>query len=229
MNHPAAGHPSPAVKICGLTRPEDASHAESCGASYLGVILAGGPRLVTVEHARLVLGTRRHSVRRVAVFGDQPEDEVIVIAGMLDLDVIQLHGARTIEEITRIAERSGRTVWPVQRVAGSTLPIEATAMARAAGALVLDAHVVGQLGGTGVALDWSGLVHEIRRLRRDVPGVQLVLAGGLRPGNVAMATQLLSPEVLDVSSGVEIAPGVKDPALVGQFVKAAHGAVETQQ
>ena len=219
----------PAVKICGLTREEDAAAAEQAGAAYLGVILAGGPRQLTPAHARLVLGARRHTVRRVAVFGDQPEEEVSVLAGMLDLDVIQLHGSRTADAVSRIAAQSAREVWPVLRVAGTTLPEDAEALARVAGTLVLDAHVVGQLGGTGVALDWSGLARDVTALRRVVPGVRLVLAGGLRPANVGQATQLLSPEVVDVSSGVEIAPGVKDPALVRQFVKAARVAAETQQ
>ncbi len=223
------GQSGPAVKICGLTREEDAVAAETAGASYLGVILAGGPRHLTPAQARLVLGARRHSLRRVAVFGDQPEEEVIFLAEMLDLDVIQLHGVRSTDAVARIAVASARDVWPVVRVAGTTLPDEAEPLARMAGTLVLDAHVVGQLGGTGVALDWSGLARDVSALRRTVPGVRLVLAGGLRPTNVAHAAQLLLPEVVDVSSGVEIAPGVKDPALIRQFVKAAQVAAETQQ
>lgn len=219
----------PAVKICGLTRVDDAVGAEQCGASYLGVILAGGPRLVTAAQAQQLLGPRRRAVRRVAVFGDQPESEVVALADELDLDVIQLHGERTVDEVVRIAARSTRMVWPVLRVSGTRLPAHAMALAVAAGALVLDAHVVGQLGGTGVALDWSGLRDDVQALRGDVPGTTLVLAGGLRPSNVARATQLLSPEVVDVSSGVELAPGVKDPALMRQFVMAARGAVEMQR
>ncbi len=120
-------------------------------------------------------------------------------------------------------------MWPVLRVAGTTLPEEAAAFAQITGHVVLDAHVVGQLGGTGVALDWSGLRGALDALREAVPDVTIVLAGGLRPANVAMAIQLLSPHVVDVSSGVETAPGVKDPALVQQFVMAARGAAEMQR
>jgi len=221
--------PRPAIKICGLTRRDDAAYAEQQGASYLGVILAGGPRLLSPRQAGLVLGPRRHTVRRVAVFGEQSLDEVIVLAEELDLDIIQLHGAKSPEEVAQIAHRSSRTVWPVLRVAGTTLPENALAMAHASGHLVLDAHVVGQLGGTGVALDWSGLRAAVASLRLQIPTLQLVLAGGLRPRNVAQAIQLLSPQVVDVSSGVEAAPGVKDPALVEQFVRAAHGAAERQR
>ncbi|AMW04975.1 phosphoribosylanthranilate isomerase [Gemmatimonas phototrophica] len=220
---------SPAIKICGLTRPADAADAERLGASFLGGILAGGPRLLSLDAARVVLGPRRHTVRRVAVFGEQKVEEIRVIAQELDLDVIQLHGTQTVDEVAHLAQITARTVWPVLRVAGSTLPGHAVALARATGYLVLDAHVVGQLGGTGVALDWSGLRAAVEALRQQVPLVQLILAGGLRPANVAQAIQLLSPQVVDVSSGVEAAPGVKDPALVQQFVTAVRGAAETQQ
>jgi phosphoribosylanthranilate isomerase len=217
------------IKICGLTRPADAQSAEQSGATYLGAILAGGPRLLSLTDARSVLGPRRHSVRRVAVFGEQSPAEVVVIAGELELDVIQLHGVKTVDEVASIAHASKCTVWPVLRVTGITLPDEAFALAQAARHLVLDAHVVGQLGGTGVALDWSGLRNAVESLRVQVPDLTLILAGGLRPSNVAQAVQLLSPQVVDVSSGVETAPGVKDPALVQQFVTAARGAAETQR
>ena len=94
---------------------------------------------------------------------------------------------------------------------------------------VLDAHVVGQWGGTGVALDWSGLQDAVASLRASVPGVRLILAGGLRPSNVIAAIRLLSPDVVDVSSGVESAVGVKDPVLVEQFVAAVHSAEGMQR
>ena len=224
------------VKICGLTRVGDADHAEAQGASYLGAILAGGPRLLTLDAARLVLGPRRQSVQRVAVFGDQSAQEIVSIAERLDLDVLQLHGTAAKAEteadpeerarmVERLREETGRLVWPVIRVAGQTLPEGTVALAQVADALVLDAHVVGQLGGTGVALDWSGLRDAIAGLRQQVPSLTLVLAGGLRPENVATAIRLLAPQVVDVSSGVEAAPGVKDPERVQQFVTAAQTAV----
>ena len=214
------------IKICGLTRPEDASASEAAGAAFLGAILAGGPRLLSPERARLVLGARRLGVRRVAVFGDQPVSAVVELAGRLDLDVVQLHGAHAASDVAAIARASGCTVWPVVRVAGATLPDEAEALASVQETLVLDAHVVGQLGGTGVALDWEALTASVHRLRERLPSLTLVLAGGLRPENVADAIRLLSPQVVDVSSGVECAPGVKDPVRVQQFVQAVRAAAE---
>ncbi|GAB1341262.1 phosphoribosylanthranilate isomerase [Gemmatimonas sp.] len=220
---------SPQVKICGLTREDDAALAEAAGAAYLGTILAGGPRLLTPARARNVLGPPRHNVRRAAVFGDSSAREVISLAEQLELDVVQLHGARAAAEVAYIARESGREVWPVLRIAGTTLPPDAAELAAISGCVVLDAHVVGQLGGTGVALDWSGLADAVSSLREAVPGLQLVLAGGLRAENVREAIRLLSPQVVDVSSGVESAPGVKDPVRVQQFVQAALDAAETSR
>ena len=89
---------------------------------------------------------------------------------------------------------------------------------------MIDAKVVGQLGGTGTTLDWAGLAGAVRELRAAVPNFELVLAGGLRAPNVAQAMALLEPDVVDVSSGVEMAPGVKDPVKVVEFVTAVSAA-----
>jgi phosphoribosylanthranilate isomerase len=92
-----------------------------------------------------------------------------------------------------------------------------------ADALVLDAKVPGQLGGTGVALDWAALANDVSAWRAAHPGVRLVLAGGLTPENVQRAIGLLGPDVVDVSSGVESAPGIKDPERLQAFVDAVRG------
>jgi phosphoribosylanthranilate isomerase len=222
-------HTPTAVKICGLTRPEDAARAETAGAAYLGVILAGGPRLLDLTTASVVLGAPRPAVRRVAVFGDRPIDELVSMSDALDLDILQLHGDPSVELLCALRTRTPRALWPVLRVEGTTLPPQAVAVARTTGAVVLDAKVVGQLGGTGVALDWSGLAGAVASLRRAVPHLQLVLAGGLRADNVAHAMALLEPDVVDVSSGVEYAPGVKDPAAIARFVSAVSAAKESRR
>jgi len=213
----------PAVKVCGLTRPEDAERAEVLGAAYLGVILAGGPRLVTTARAAEVLGPPRPGVRRVAVFGAQGVDEVARVRDTLSLDVVQLHGAATPDAVAWLRAGGEAAPWPVVRIAGGQLPPEAADLAAAAGVLVLDALVPGQLGGTGVALDWPALAGAVGVLRAGVPGVQLVVAGGLRPGNVRAMCRVLLPEVVDVSSGVEVSPGIKDPARLAQFLTEARG------
>ena len=218
-----AGAAPPAVKVCGLTRPEDAERAETLGAGYLGVILAGGPRLVTTARAAEVLGPPRPGVRRVAVFGAQGVEEVARVRDALRLDVVQLHGAATPDAVAWLRARGAAAPWPVVRVTGGLLPPEAADLAAAAGVLVLDALVAGQLGGTGVALDWPALAGAVGALRAGVPGVQLVVAGGLRPGNVRAMCRILLPDVVDVSSGVEGSPGIKDPARLAQFLSEARG------
>ncbi len=208
------------VKICGLTRPADARMAEAAGARYLGVIFAGGPRLVTEAQAAMVLGRPRAGVQRVGVFGAVASTEILGVADRLDLDVIQLHGDPIPEEVLALRRQTHRRLWPVLRVDAAGLPADAAALARAAGALVLDAKVSGQLGGTGVALDWAGLKAAVASLRHDAPEALLVLAGGIRPERVAQAMALITPDVLDVSSGVEVSPGVKDAGAVDRLLAA---------
>ena len=217
------------IKICGLTRPEDAHFAERVGASFLGVILASGPRLLDVDRARDVLGPRRHGVRRVAVFGKQSVEELLRVGDALDLDALQLHGDPSAADVHRLRRLTTRAIWPVLRVHATSLPDGSTELAAAAGTLVLDAHVVGQLGGTGVVLDWTSLADSVAALRVVVPDLQLVLAGGLRSVNVAEAIALLDPDVVDVSSGVETAPGVKDPLAIERFVSAVVAARGTRR
>lgn len=205
------------IKICGLTRPGDAALAESLGADYLGVIMAGGPRNLSEADAATVLGTRRHTVRRVAVFGSQPIEEIAAIAERLDVDVIQLHSSANASDISWLHTRVNCAVWPVLRVEGTVLPEYASELAEVAGALLLDAKVVGQLGGTGVALDWRGLAGEVLRVRAELPATDIILAGGLRQSNIREAIRLLAPDVVDVSSGVESLPGIKDEGALRAF------------
>jgi phosphoribosylanthranilate isomerase len=206
------------IKICGLTRRDDADLAERLGADFLGAIMAGGPRNLTADQAAQVLGPRRHTVKRAAVFGAQMMDEIARIAGRISLDVVQLHGDPTPEAVRQLRERVACAVWPVLRVEGTSIPHAAVELAEAAGALLLDAKVVGHLGGTGSTLDWRGLHAEVSALRAAVPGVQIILAGGLKSTNVVTARGLLLPDVVDVSSGVETAPGIKDAAQMAAFI-----------
>ena len=214
------------IKICGLTRQADAELAESLGADFIGAIMAGGPRNLTATAALQVLGQRRHTVRRVAVFGSQSRTKIAELADRLDLDVVQLHGDPTADDIHWLNERVTATVWPVVRVDGTTLPIGTLEVAEAAGAVLLDAKVVGQLGGTGVALNWAELRGDEQQLRDQVPYLRIILAGGLRASNVQNARNMLAAEVVDVSSGVEIAPGIKDAAALEAFIKAGRTTVQ---
>jgi len=205
-----------AVKVCGLMRPEDAVLAAEAGAEYGGVILAPGyRRSVTPEAAGVIF--RDFPGRRVGVFVDAGEDALLAAAGAAGLRVVQLHG----NEPPTLADRvrsAGYEAWKAVRV---RTPDDVFAAFRryagAADALLLDGYDPGAAGGTGTRFDWM----QIAALRGDLPeGMRLVAAGGLTPANVARAVRILRPHAVDVSSGVERAPGAKDPAAVRAFVRA---------
>lgn len=191
-----------------MTRPQDASYAAMLGARYVGVIFADGPRTLTRERAQVIVDGLPRRVSRVGVFGVHSPNEIAESAERLELDVIQLHGDPDAHAIADVRARWSGKVWAVQRVNGSELPPSTRDLFDAADAVVLDARVPGQLGGTGVALPWRELAHQLVPMRSR--RARLVLAGGLKPDNVAEAIAALSPDVVDVSSGVEAGVGIKD-------------------
>jgi phosphoribosylanthranilate isomerase len=199
------------IKFCGLTRSTDARQAVALGASYVGVIFAGGPRHLTPERASDVLAEVPVDVRRVGVFAAQPVEEIVAVAEQLQLAVVQLHGECDLRRIETLRRRFAGEIWPVLRIAGATVAPDTIALALATkcDAILLDAMAPGALGGTGITLPWGALAASLDQLRA---AGKIVLAGGLRPDNVAQAIAALSPDVVDVSSGVEQAglPGIKD-------------------
>jgi phosphoribosylanthranilate isomerase len=207
------------VKICGLTRAVDAEYADAAGASYLGVIFAGGPRQRLPQQARDTLAGRR--ARKVGVFADQAPGEIADIAREVGLDVIQLHAESQAERVHAVRAATGLEVWAVLRTSDGTLPDDAEDLADEADALVVDALVPGKLGGSGVAIPWLALGESLDDMER---GHRIVLAGGLTPENVAEAIDYVSPMVVDVSSGVESAPGIKDHERIRAFIAAARAA-----
>lgn len=204
----------PAVKVCGLTRHEDARHAAEAGAAYLGVILApGGKRSVTPEAARVIFGDL--SARRVGVFVDAAD--AAARAEAAGVNVIQLHGDESPEVAARLRE-AGWEVWKALRPrTGGEFADEAPRWAGAVDALLLDGFSAAARGGTGASFPWAEVAARMDALPA---GTRLVAAGGLRPGNVAEAALALRPSVVDVSSGVESSPGIKDPDAVRRFVRA---------
>jgi phosphoribosylanthranilate isomerase len=190
-----------------MTRPADAQHAAALGASYVGVIFAGGPRLLTVARAADVLGGLPPEVRRVGVFGDQAAEEIAEAADTLSLSVAQLHGTADQGRLERLRGVFAGEIWLVRRVQTGETTIDVTPASRIADGLLLDSHVAGVLGGSGQAFDWDRLGPRLDTIRHEK---RLILAGGLRPENVARAIAAIRPDVVDVSSGVETAPGIKD-------------------
>lgn len=207
------------IKICGLTRSIDAEYADAAGVEYLGVIFAGGPRERMPAQARDTLAGRR--ARKVGVFADQAEDVIATFVEVVGLDVVQLHGVVDSERVERVRAATGREIWAVVRTADGLLPESVDDLADAADALLIDAHVPGQLGGSGVRVPWDRLGESLDALDYHP---RIVLAGGLTPENVAEAIDLVAPNVVDISSGVESSPGIKDHARLRAFVASVRSA-----
>ncbi|HEY9448518.1 MAG TPA: phosphoribosylanthranilate isomerase [Gemmatimonadaceae bacterium] len=205
------------IKFCGLTRAQDAAHAGALGAAYAGVVFAGGPRRIDAGHAAEVLSAAGSGVKRVGVFGDEEPDEVARMTRMAGLQVVQLHHHPTPEFISRVRGETGASVWAVVRVSGATLARDIAELDSVADAILLDTLLQGRLGGTGVSFDWSILTPEVRPR-----SARLVAAGGLTAHNVGEAIRMLAPDIVDVSSGVESAPGIKDHERMRAFADAVH-------
>ncbi|MDQ6830855.1 MAG: phosphoribosylanthranilate isomerase [Gemmatimonadota bacterium] len=206
------------IKFCGLMRPEDARAAATCGARYSGVILTESPRRIDPQAAALLFEGVPDSVHRVGVFGNEDPDDIARMAREAGLDLVQLHGDPTPAQVRRLKVDSGLRVWAAVRLDRTQLPPLFEELSAVADGIVLDALVPGMLGGTGRKLDWYALANVLQGRRGRA---SIVLAGGLTPGNVREAIEAVRPDVVDVSSGVEISPGVKDHELMRAFADAA--------
>jgi len=208
------------VKICGLGRPEDARVAEEAGAEYLGVVFAASPRRRTEAEALVIWRSTR--AKRVGVFVDAPATEVLSRARRLDLNVVQLHGAEDPAYCQHVSRAGNWSVWKAVRLeAVRDVEVALERYSQVVDGLVLEGWSNRGQGGVGARFDWSW----VSDVRANWPAsLGLVLAGGLNPDNVVEAIQRVEPQVVDVSSGVESAPGIKDPDAVRAFVEAVRSA-----
>ena len=202
------------IKFCGLTRAADAEYAVSLGAAYVGVVFAESPRRVNPGAATTVLAGVRGRASAAGVVGAATVETIVTVASEGGLDVVQLHGDPTPRVVEGVRSKFGGAVWAVVRIADGALPDSAAERLTVADAVVLEARVPGQLGGTGQSFDWGAIAQTLDRRRGRA---RLVLAGGLSPENVADAVRIIAPDVVDVSSGVESAPGIKDHARMRAF------------
>jgi phosphoribosylanthranilate isomerase len=205
------------VKICGLTRPEDAEQAAGAGASYLGVVFAGGPRRVSFARAADVVAASR-GVPVLGVFGDQSVEEILSLARDIGLSGAQLHGPYSRDDAARL-NSAGLIVWRVVRIASPADLDRLGEAALDAETVLVEPRVPHADGGGGVPLDLAIAVEARSRLA----GVRMALAGGLTAETVGAAVALVRPDVADVSSGVESLPGIKDHEKIARFLEAVLG------
>ncbi len=201
------------VKICGITRAEDALAAEAAGAEAVGFVLVeSSRRRISVAQAALVAAELGPFIARVGVFMNAPLSEVREAVEALRLDAVQLHG----QESAAYAAALRTRVRVIRALAfGPELSVAAL-QDFPADAWLLD----GPRPGGGEAFDWSQA-----RALASLP--KLILAGGLTPHTVAAGVRALRPYAVDVSSGVEISPGIKDPQAIQEFVRAAKRELST--
>ena len=200
------------VKICGITRVEDALAVAAAGADAIGLVFyAKSPRAVDIEQARAILAALPPFVTTVGLFVDAERNELERILASVPLDLLQFHGDESVQQ----CEAFGRPYIKALRVkAGDDIAAQVARYPSAQG-ILLDAYVEGVPGGTGEAFDWSLIPQALSK--------PLILAGGLRPDNVAEAVSRVRPYAVDVSGGVEASKGVKDVEKVGAFIRAARG------
>ena len=191
------------VKVCGITRLEDAVLACELGAFAIGFIFwPGSRRYIDPPEARAIGDSLPAHVRRVGVFVDQPFEHVLRVADQGAVDVIQLHGG----EPPSWASRLDRPVWKAVAVTDTFQP-QAVDAIPASVTVLLDAHDPVRKGGTGSTIDWQ--VAAAIASRRPV-----ILSGGITPENIRNAVAQVRPYAIDLSSGVESSPGIKDPARI---------------
>jgi len=204
------------VKICGITTPQDARVAVEAGADAIGFVFwPGSPRRIDVDRAREIGADLPAGVVRVGVFVDASGEELQRVAEAAHLDLLQLHGDEQPGTLPALC----RPAWKALRVGSALTPHELRRWAGRVSGVLLDTQAAAVRGGSGQSFDWS-----LARGAREHVGF-LMLAGGLNADNVRRAIELVQPDGVDVSSGIEVSPGRKDAAKVRAFVAAARATV----
>ncbi len=195
------------VKICGITRPQDAVTAAQLGVDAIGLVFyARSPRHVSIEQAQAICKTLPAFVSVVSLFLNPEADLVKQVITQVPIDLIQFHGTET-ADFCRAFDR------PYIKAVGMADQIDLQTRMETypdARGLLLDSYVTGAAGGTGESFDWESIPEHFRR--------NIILAGGLGPHNIADAILKVRPYAVDLSSGVESAPGIKDAQLMTQLM-----------
>ena len=208
------------VKICGLSRPEHVTAAANAGAAYVGLVFfEKSPRNISFEAARALALQAPAGLAKVALVVNADDAFLDALTQTVPVDVLQLHGAETPDRVAQVKASYGLTVMKAVGVADADDLVALETYAHVADQILIDAKPpkgADLPGGNGLAFDWRLIAGR----RWPIPWM---LAGGWTPGNVAEAVRLTGARQVDVSSGVESAPGQKDTDLIRAFVTAAQG------
>ncbi|MCK4462348.1 MAG: phosphoribosylanthranilate isomerase [candidate division Zixibacteria bacterium] len=201
------------IKVCGITRPEDARTAAALGADLIGMIFyRRSPRYLQPHQAQTIIATLPQGVARVGVFVDEPVVSLLKLAQELELDYVQMHGNESDEQIEKV-RGEGFEVIKAFRIFG---PADwGRLYASRADLVLVDNATAGLSGGTGQTFDWS--------IEPPRPIQNLVLSGGLTVDNIEDGVARFQPAIVDVNSGVETSPGVKSRVKMEEFFKKCDG------
>lgn len=196
------------IKICGINHLDDALKAVECGADAIGIIFVEkSPRYASLTEARVIAESMPPFVTVVGLFMDAPEEKVREALKVVPLNLLQFHG----DESAEYCDQFNMPYIKVLRMRDNANVVAYAQEFSNASGILLDAYHKGMGGGTGQTFDWSVIP-------ADLP-LPLILAGGLTPDNVASAVEQVRPYAVDVSSGVESEPSVKDHKKIEQFIK----------
>jgi phosphoribosylanthranilate isomerase len=199
------------IKVCGITRAQDAEAAVDAGARALGFVFwPDSPRFIDPHRARAIVALLPPFVTAVGVFVDQPAGYVNAVAALVRLGAVQLHGDEDLGYAAQMARPTVKAIGVHERTESTVAdrwPARIT--------VLLDVHDAGRRGGTGRTIDWAIAAAVAARHRA-------ILAGGLTPDNVAQAVAAVHPFGIDVSSGVEQSPGIKDHGRIRALFEALH-------
>ena len=219
------------IKICGNTRLEDCQRAAELGADAVGFIFSHGKRLITAEHARSITSQLPASLETIGVFTQTDASTIVATAEAAGISGVQLHStfdpALALATRARFPKAEGRTrvvqvvhwftdIAAAEQIEGFRAQCTAIAASGLADALLVDSRTAHASGGTGIPFDWQAAAPALRGLELPV-----IVAGGLRPENVGAAIRALHPDGIDVSSGIETSPGVKDYAKMQALITTA--------
>lgn len=201
------------VKICGITRVEDALGAVHAGADAIGLVFySQSPRCVSTEQAQKIVAAIPPFISVVGLFVNANKAEIESILAKVRLDILQFHGDETAQHCEQLCTQINLPYYKAIRVKSDTNLLQYALDFKAAKALLLDTYSEQAYGGTGHVFDWNLIPQQLP--------IPIILAGGLDANNVADAIKQVQPYAVDVSGGVELSKGIKDAAKIAAFMQA---------